>query len=72
VTVLFADLKGSMGLSESIDPDEWHQLLDRFFAILSEGLTGTRGRSTSSPATGSWPSPARRSLTRIIRGVPAT
>jgi class 3 adenylate cyclase len=43
VTVLFADLKGSMGLSESIDPEEWHQILDRFFAILSEGVNRFEG-----------------------------
>ncbi len=38
VTVLFADVKGSMELSESVDPEEWHALLDRFFAILTEGV----------------------------------
>src|SRR6266498_1108536 len=36
VTVLFADVKGSMDLAESIDPEEWHKVMDRFFAILSE------------------------------------
>jgi class 3 adenylate cyclase len=38
VTVLFADLKGSMDLSESVDPEDWHRIMDRFFAILSEGV----------------------------------
>src|SRR4029077_4481494 len=38
VTVLFADVKGSMDLSESIDPEEWKKIMDRFFAILSEGV----------------------------------
>jgi class 3 adenylate cyclase len=38
VTVLFADVKGSMDLSESIDPEDWHRIMDRFFAILSEGV----------------------------------
>jgi double zinc ribbon protein len=38
VTVLFADVKGSMDLSESIDPEEWHRIMDRFFTILSEGV----------------------------------
>jgi class 3 adenylate cyclase len=38
VTVLFADVKGSMDLSESIDPEDWHRIMDRFFAILSEGI----------------------------------
>lgn len=38
VTVMFADIKSSMELSERTDPEEWHAILDRFFAILSEGV----------------------------------
>jgi class 3 adenylate cyclase/tetratricopeptide (TPR) repeat protein len=38
VTVLFADVKGSMELAGQLDPEEWHQILDRFFAILTEGV----------------------------------
>ncbi len=38
VTVLFADVKGSMELAEQVDPEEWHGILDRFFAILAEGV----------------------------------
>ncbi len=38
VTVLFADVKGSMELAEQVDPEEWHAILDRFFQILSEGV----------------------------------
>src|SRR5215475_11472726 len=38
VTVLFADVKGSMDLAELIDPEEWHKIMDRFFAILSDGV----------------------------------
>ena len=38
VTVLFADVKGSMELSEQLDPEEWHRILERFFAILTEGV----------------------------------
>ena len=38
VTVLFADVKGSMELAEQLDPEEWHEILDRFFQILSEGV----------------------------------
>jgi class 3 adenylate cyclase len=36
--VLFADVKGSMELAESVAPEEWHRIMDRFFAILSEGV----------------------------------
>ncbi len=38
VTVLFADVKGSMELSEQLDPEEWRGILERFFEILSEGV----------------------------------
>ncbi|NIV76393.1 MAG: hypothetical protein GWN37_16625, partial [Gammaproteobacteria bacterium] len=38
VTVLFADVKGSMELAEAVDPEEWHGILDRFFQILADGV----------------------------------
>jgi class 3 adenylate cyclase/tetratricopeptide (TPR) repeat protein len=38
VTVLFADVKGSMELAEQVDPEEWHRILDRFFQILADGV----------------------------------
>ncbi|MGH8530804.1 MAG: ATP-binding protein [Nevskiales bacterium] len=38
VTVLFADLKGSTNLAEQVGDEEWHQILDRFFAILTNGV----------------------------------
>jgi class 3 adenylate cyclase len=38
VTVLFTDVKGSMDLAEQLDPEEWHKIMDRFFAILSDGV----------------------------------
>ena len=38
VTVLFADVKGSMALAEQVDPEEWHRILDRFFQILTDGV----------------------------------
>ena len=38
VTVLFADVKGSMDLAEQVDPEEWHTILDRFFQILTDGV----------------------------------
>ncbi len=36
VTVLFADVKGSMDLAEQVDPEEWHKIMDRFFRILAD------------------------------------
>ena len=38
VTVLFADVQGSMDLAEQLDPEEWHRILDRFFQLLAEGV----------------------------------
>jgi class 3 adenylate cyclase/tetratricopeptide (TPR) repeat protein len=38
VTVLFADVKGSMDLAAQVDPEEWHRILDGFFAIMAEGV----------------------------------
>jgi class 3 adenylate cyclase/predicted ATPase len=38
VTVLFADVKGSMELAKRVDAEEWHRILDRFFRILTEGV----------------------------------
>src|SRR2546422_154813 len=38
VTVLFADVKGSMELAEQLDPEDWHGILDRFLQILAEGV----------------------------------
>ena len=38
VTVLFADVKGSMELAGRIDPETWHTILDGFFQILADGV----------------------------------
>jgi adenylate cyclase len=38
VTVLFADVKGSMELTEQLDPEEWHRILERFLQLLAEGV----------------------------------
>jgi class 3 adenylate cyclase len=38
VTVLFADVRGSMELAEQLGADEWHTVLDRFFEVLTEGV----------------------------------
>lgn len=38
VTVLFADVQGSMSLAEQVDAEEWHAIMNRFFAILADGV----------------------------------
>jgi adenylate cyclase len=38
VTVLFADVSGSMDLAEGQDPEEWRKVMQRFFAILAAAV----------------------------------
>jgi class 3 adenylate cyclase/tetratricopeptide (TPR) repeat protein len=38
VTVLFADVQGSMELAAELGAEKWHGILDGFFTILSEGV----------------------------------
>src|SRR5262249_12012245 len=38
VTVLFADVKGSMDLAERLDPEDWHRIMERFFQLLAHGV----------------------------------
>jgi class 3 adenylate cyclase/tetratricopeptide (TPR) repeat protein len=38
VTVLFADVQHSTELSEALDPEAWHRILERFFQVLADGV----------------------------------
>jgi class 3 adenylate cyclase/tetratricopeptide (TPR) repeat protein len=38
ITILFADVKGSMELAAQLDVEAWRAILDRFFAILADGV----------------------------------
>ncbi len=38
VTVLFADVKGSMELAGQMDPEEWQGIMNRFLQLLAEGV----------------------------------
>jgi class 3 adenylate cyclase/tetratricopeptide (TPR) repeat protein len=38
VTVLFADVQGSLDLAEQVDAETWHGIMDHFFGILSAGV----------------------------------
>jgi class 3 adenylate cyclase len=58
--VLFADVKGSMDLAEQVVPEEWHRIMDRFFAILSEGVhrfEGTINQYTGEGTMALFPAP---------------
>jgi class 3 adenylate cyclase len=81
VTVLFADLKGSMELAEQMDPEAWSAIVQRFFRILAEGVerfegfvdkfTGDGITVQRAVAMGA-PRGRRRRPAPIIRGVSAT
>src|SRR4051812_20349056 len=43
VTVLFADVMGSMDMAEQTDAEEWRQIMQRFFSLLSEGVRRFEG-----------------------------
>ncbi len=43
VTVLFVDVKGSMDLLESVEPESWHGVMNRFFELLAEVIHGFEG-----------------------------
>jgi class 3 adenylate cyclase/tetratricopeptide (TPR) repeat protein len=43
VTVLFADVSGSMDLAEDRDPEEWRAIMQRFFAILAAAVAEFEG-----------------------------
>ncbi|HEU4736489.1 MAG TPA: adenylate/guanylate cyclase domain-containing protein [Solirubrobacterales bacterium] len=38
VTVLFADVQGSMDMAESQDPEQWHAIMERFFSTLADAV----------------------------------
>jgi class 3 adenylate cyclase/tetratricopeptide (TPR) repeat protein len=43
VTILFADVSGSMDLAEQEDPEEWRKIMQRFFSLLAESVTRFEG-----------------------------
>jgi class 3 adenylate cyclase/tetratricopeptide (TPR) repeat protein len=43
VTVLFADVKGSMDLAEQQDPEQWRQIMQGFFSILADEVRRFEG-----------------------------
>ncbi len=43
VTVLFADVRRSMEIAEQMDPEDWSQIMQRFFQILCAGVERFEG-----------------------------
>ena len=46
VTVLFADVQGSMDLAEQVDPEVFHHVMERFATLLAEGVHRFEGTVT--------------------------
>ncbi len=42
-TVLFVNLHGSLDLSNALDPEQWHRVVTRFFAILADAVRSHGG-----------------------------
>jgi Double zinc ribbon len=53
VTVLFADIKGSVELMEDLDPEEAQAIVDPALEIMMEPCTATRDTLPARPATAS-------------------
>ena len=43
VTVLFVDVKGSVALSQQVEAEAWHRIMDRFFALLTQTIHDYEG-----------------------------
>jgi class 3 adenylate cyclase/tetratricopeptide (TPR) repeat protein len=43
VTVMFADVMGSMDMAEQVDPEEWREVMQHFFSLLSDGVRRFEG-----------------------------
>lgn len=43
VTVLFADVQGSMDMAEQQDPEQWHAIMQRFFSTLADAVQRFEG-----------------------------
>jgi class 3 adenylate cyclase len=71
VTVLFADLKGSMELLADRDPEEARKLLDPVLERMIEAVHHYEGTVNQVMGDGSWRSSERRSLTKITPYAPA-
>ena len=67
VTVLFADLKGSMELLADRDPEEARQILDAVVERMITAVHRYEGTVNQVMATASWPCSGRRSPMRTMR-----
>ena len=67
VTVLFADVVHSMDIAVALGPERLREIMADVFDVSAAAVNDTEEPSTSSPATESWPSSARRSPSKTMR-----
>ena len=61
VTVLFADVVGSMDMAAAVGPERLREIMASWSTVRQMWFSATAARWTSSPVTGSWRCSARRS-----------
>ena len=73
LTILFADIRNSTGLIDSLgDPELGMRRLQPVLDLMNEAVVVTTASSTNRRATGSWRYSARRSLMRITPSAAAS
>jgi class 3 adenylate cyclase len=72
LTVLFADVQGSMDLQENLDPEAWAEIMGRVVHILAEGVRRFGGTIDKFTGDGVMASSALRSPRRTTPAGPAT
>ena len=70
VTVLFADVVHSMDIAAAVGAERLREIMAELLDRCAAVVTRYGGRSSSSPATGSWRCSARRWRWRIMLFVP--
>ena len=70
VSVVFADAVGSTEQAARCTPEEFADSLDELFRRFDAIADATAWRRSRRSETRTWPSPGRRSLSRIMRGRP--
>ena len=71
VTVLFADVANYTAMSEKLDPEEVHRIMDGCFKILMNEIHRHKALSISFPVMVSWPCLEPPWLMRIMPSEPA-
>ncbi len=71
VTVMFGDLANYTALSEKLDPEEVHKIVQRCLSWSARKFIASKALSTNTAVMGSWRCSERRLRTRTRRGAPS-